>query len=466
HLPHRLADQGAGQRRGHDAPGRGQAVHQRPGRRVPARVPEDDGRGATRGRRGLRRRARTAPDHDPRPADPHRRHRLRVRHRAGPLGRGRHPGLVLRRSGRADGGDRPAHGRAAVRRPAGRALRLRLRDGHPGRAGRARIRSLARRLPPYAHLRAVEDAGHALLPAALQTRSPRGRLLRPGRRHDRARAGPGRHGRPGRVRGRPAQGVLRRRGPRLHRERLRAFPPDAPERRRAGRRAAALPEDRRAHDHGPHRRALRPAGRGFRAGLYGGDGPGRPRTAGLPGRVRLGRRVPLTLLGGSPRGAGGGLPHTAQPGRHDRRPRQTARAGVPGDRGRRTPRPRSGFLIRGDAMPPEPRAHVFTATPRPVGRVAVLLAGAYAFLAACAALGEDQAETNAVTLPPLEPGVSLELARHRTATLRGVAYELVLEVRDSTRAPGSVTITLERHGGADDLVLDFRGLELGTVRVD
>lgn len=117
-------------------------------------------------------------------------------------------------------------------------------------------------------------------------------------------------------------------------------------------------------------------------------------------------------------------------------------------------------------MPPEPSAHVFTATPRPVGRVAVLLAGAYAFLAACAALGEDQAETNAVTLPPLEPGVSLELARHRTATLRGVAYELVLEVRDSTRAPGSVTITLERHGGADDLVLDFRGLELGTVRVD
>src|SRR5690606_8048160 len=32
------------------------------------------------------------------------------------------------------------YGRAAVRRAAGRALRLRLRDGHPGRAGRARVR--------------------------------------------------------------------------------------------------------------------------------------------------------------------------------------------------------------------------------------------------------------------------------------------------------------------------------------
>ena len=71
-----------------------------------------------------------------------------------------------------------------------------------------------------------------------------------------------------------------------------------------------------------------------------------------------------------------------------------------------------------------------------------------------------------MTLPPLEPGVSLELARHRAATLRDVAYELTLDVRDSTRAPGSVAITFARHPGAGDLVLDFRGVELGAVRVD
>src|SRR5690606_29575144 len=47
-----------------------------------------------------------------------------------------------------------------------------------------------------------------------------------------------------------------------------------------------------------------------------------------------------------------------------------------------------------------------------------------------------------------------------------VAYELTLDVRDSTRAPGSVAITFARHPGAGDLVLDFRGVELGAVRVD
>src|SRR5690606_21070159 len=63
-------------------------------------------------------------------------------------------------------------------------------------------------------------------------------------------------------------------------------------------------------------------------------------------------------------------------------------------------------------------------------------------------------------------GVSLELARHRAATLRDVAYELTLDARDSTRAPGSVAVTVARHPGAGDLVLDFRGVELGAVRVD
>src|SRR5690606_26764786 len=344
----------------------------------------------------------------------------------------------------------------AVRRAAGGALRLRLRDGHPGRAGRARVRRPARRVPAHAHPRAAEDAGHALLPAASQARPPHGRLLRPRGRRTRARAGPGRHGRPGRVRGWPAQEFLRRRGPRLDRRRLRALPPDAAERRRAGRRAAALAEDGRADDGGPYRRALRPAGRGLRAGLLGGEGPWRAWVARLRRRVRLGRRVPLALLGGSSRGAGGGLPHAAHPGGQNRRPREAARAGAPGDRGRRTPRQRSGLLIRGDDMSIEHNAHAFTATPGPAPRSVLLLAGACALLAACAALGDDQAEADAMTLPPLEPGVSLELARHRAATLRDVAYELTLDVRDSTRAPGSVAITFARHPGAGDLVLDFR----------
>ena len=111
-------------------------------------------------------------------------------------------------------------------------------------------------------------------------------------------------------------------------------------------------------------------------------------------------------------------------------------------------------------------AHAFSATPRPAPRPALLLAGACALLAACAALGDGEGGSGAMTLPPLEPGVSLELARHRAATLRDVAYELTLDVRDSTRAPGSVAITFARHTGASDLVLDFRGVELGAVRVD
>src|SRR5690554_616118 len=98
---------------------------------------------------------------------------------------------------------------------------------------------------------------------------------------------------------------------------------------------------------------------------------------------------------------------------------------------------------------------------------ALLLAGAFALLGACAAAGDgEDREAAALILPPLKPGVSLELARHRAATLRDVAYELTLDVRDSTRAPGSVAITVSRHPGAGDLVLDFRGLALGAVRVD
>jgi aminopeptidase N len=63
----------------------------------------------------------------------------------------------------------------------------------------------------------------------------------------------------------------------------------------------------------------------------------------------------------------------------------------------------------------------------------------------------------------MRPGVSLELARHRAATLRGVRYLLELDVTAQDSAPGRVSITVERAAGAGDLVVDFRGPALGIV---
>jgi aminopeptidase N len=63
----------------------------------------------------------------------------------------------------------------------------------------------------------------------------------------------------------------------------------------------------------------------------------------------------------------------------------------------------------------------------------------------------------------LVPGVSQALARHRAATLRDIAYELRLNVSDSIRAPGRVVVRFTRSASAGDAILDFRGLELGTV---
>src|SRR5688572_3636179 len=72
------------------------------------------------------------------------------------------------------------------------------------------------------------------------------------------------------------------------------------------------------------------------------------------------------------------------------------------------------------------------------------------------------------TAPPaaLRPGVSLELARHRAATLSGVRYTLELDVRAADRADGAVTISLVRAASAGDLVLDFRGKAVGDVVVN
>jgi aminopeptidase N len=63
----------------------------------------------------------------------------------------------------------------------------------------------------------------------------------------------------------------------------------------------------------------------------------------------------------------------------------------------------------------------------------------------------------------MQPGVSLELARHRAATLRDVRYGIELDLTGRDTAPGSVVVELERTGDAGDLILDFRGAGVGRV---
>lgn len=65
----------------------------------------------------------------------------------------------------------------------------------------------------------------------------------------------------------------------------------------------------------------------------------------------------------------------------------------------------------------------------------------------------------------LVPGVSRELARHRAATLTDVRYDIVLDVTGTDAAHGTVTIDFHR-AGSRDLVLDFRGTDLRTIRAN
>jgi aminopeptidase N len=84
-------------------------------------------------------------------------------------------------------------------------------------------------------------------------------------------------------------------------------------------------------------------------------------------------------------------------------------------------------------------------------------------VSACASAGGQRL----APLPAvLEPGVSLELARHRAATLSDVSYALELDVGAADTAAGTVTIEVVRAAEATDLVLDFRGTALHEVRVN
>jgi aminopeptidase N len=62
----------------------------------------------------------------------------------------------------------------------------------------------------------------------------------------------------------------------------------------------------------------------------------------------------------------------------------------------------------------------------------------------------------------LGPGISLELARRRAATIRDVRYELRLDLTATDSAPGQVTVRFRRLG-RDDAILDYRGRRLREV---
>lgn len=59
-------------------------------------------------------------------------------------------------------------------------------------------------------------------------------------------------------------------------------------------------------------------------------------------------------------------------------------------------------------------------------------------------------------------GVSADLARHRTATLRDVRYDLAFDLSSTDSAVGTVTISFVRSG-TDDVILDFRGRRVSSI---
>ena len=65
----------------------------------------------------------------------------------------------------------------------------------------------------------------------------------------------------------------------------------------------------------------------------------------------------------------------------------------------------------------------------------------------------------------MSPGVSHELARYRAAHIRGVRYDLHLDVTRQTTAFAKVTVTFTRVNGGD-VYLDFRGSDFSDVIVN
>jgi aminopeptidase N len=90
--------------------------------------------------------------------------------------------------------------------------------------------------------------------------------------------------------------------------------------------------------------------------------------------------------------------------------------------------------------------------------------GGLLLLTACAT--HDPQVAGPVPAADLAPGVSLELARHRAATLSDVRYSISLDVTGVNDAPGRVIVELQRSAAAGDLVLDFRGTDLRRVEAN
>src|SRR5437016_5447403 len=63
------------------------------------------------------------------------------------------------------------------------------------------------------------------------------------------------------------------------------------------------------------------------------------------------------------------------------------------------------------------------------------------------------------------PGVSIELARHRAATIRNVRYDLGLDVTAPDSAAGRVTVHWTRSDW-DEAIFDFRGRRLTGIEAN
>ena len=64
--------------------------------------------------------------------------------------------------------------------------------------------------------------------------------------------------------------------------------------------------------------------------------------------------------------------------------------------------------------------------------------------------------------PVVGRGVSRQLAEWRARTVRGVAYDIALDVTSLDSAVGRVTVRFQRVG-AGGVILDFRGRRLGRA---
>ena len=230
------------------------------------------------------------------------------------------------------GGDHLTPCRAALRRAARREVGLWLQHRHPRGARRARLGPAARRVPAHAHLRAARDARHA---ASIFPKDKADRLATVY-----SVAGDGALTRTPDTGGMISQGAYVD-GPRKSFSGGAGLLSTASDYARflqmllnggelEGKRILSRPIVKLMTDQ-PHRRHRVPARSGLRARVLGGRGRRRAGPAWVAGGIRMGRRLPLHLLGRPSRTAGGGVHDAGHPVRHAGRSEQAARARLSGD---------------------------------------------------------------------------------------------------------------------------------------